>query len=80
MISRYAAMDARAREKLAVALLTTFLLGWIAVCLAIQAWQAHHHGYGGGITNRGHLPDEIVERFGGTPGMTKEELMELTNR
>lgn len=80
MIRRYADMDAPSREKLAVVLLTTFLLGWIAVCLVIQFWQVQHHGYGGGITNRGHLPDEVVERFGGTPGMTKEELMELTNR
>jgi hypothetical protein len=80
MIRRYASLDETAREKLAVILLTTFLLGWMAICLTIQFWQAHHHGYGSGITNRGHLPDEVVERFGGTPGMTKEELMELTNR
>lgn len=80
MIRRYASLDVAAREKLAVFLLTAFLLGWIAICLGIQFWQAHHHGYGTGITNRGHLPDEIVERFGGTPGMSKEELMELTNR
>ncbi|GAA0608098.1 hypothetical protein GCM10009547_07560 [Sporichthya brevicatena] len=80
MIRRYVDMDAPSREKLAVFLLTAFLLGWIGVCLIIQGWQINHHGYGSGITNRGHLPDEVVERFGGTPGMTKEELMELTNR
>ena len=80
MIRRYASLEAASREKLAVVLLTTFLLGWMAICLSIQFWQAHHHGYGSGLTNRHHLPDSVVERFGGTPGMTSDQLMELTNR
>lgn len=69
-----------AKEKLAVALLCTFLGGWIAISILIQVCQVHHYGYGGGIDNRGHLPASVSARYGAGPSVTKEELMKATNR
>lgn len=69
-----------AREKLAVALLTTFLLGWIGVSFTIQAFQIHDQGYGSGITNRGYLPDQIRVRYGVDAGTTPQQLMNETSR
>jgi hypothetical protein len=72
--------SARAREKLAVALLTTFLLGWIAVSLAVTAGQIHQAGYGSGITNRAHLPEQIKTRYNLPDATTPHEVMEATSR
>jgi hypothetical protein len=70
----------RAREKLAVILLTAFLFGWIGVSFTVQAFQIHGQGYGSGIVNRGHLPDQIRERYGAPPGTTPQQLMNETSR
>lgn len=72
--------NSRAREKLAVILLTTFLFGWIAVSFTVQALQIHDQGYGSGIVNRGHLPDQIRERYGAPAGTTPKQLMDETSR
>lgn len=69
-----------AREKLAVVLLTAFLLGWIGICITVQGLQIHDQGYGSGITNRQHLPDQIRDRYG-IPGVsTPQQLMNATSR
>lgn len=73
-------MEPRAREKLAIILVSVLLLGWLAVCTAIQIRQIIHHGYGSGITNRGHLPDEVRDYYDVGPDVSKEELMEMTNK
>jgi hypothetical protein len=70
----------RSREKLAVTLLTTFLLGWIAVSLAVTAGQINHAGYGSGITNRAHLPEQIKDRYNLPDATTPHEVMEATSR
>jgi hypothetical protein len=70
----------RSREMLAVALVTTFLLGWIGISLAVQVFQIHDQGYGSGITNRGHLPDQIRERYGVGKDTTPQQLMNETSR
>jgi len=70
----------RSREKLAVTLLTTFLLGWIALSLAVTAAQIDHAGYGSGITNRGHLPEQIKTRYHLPDAATPHEVMEATSR
>jgi hypothetical protein len=70
----------RAREKLAVALLTAFLLGWIGVSITVQAFQIHHNGFGSGITDRHHLPGEIRDRYHMENATTPEQVMEATSR
>ena len=70
----------RAREKLAVVLLCTFLFGWIGVCLGVTFLQIAHNGYGSGLSNRAHLPEQIKLRFGHPEATTPHELMELTSR
>jgi hypothetical protein len=70
----------RARERLAVALLCAFLFGWIGVCLGVTFLQIGHYGYGSGITNRTHLPDQVKVRFGHPEATTPHELMEATSR
>jgi hypothetical protein len=70
----------RAREKLAVALLSAFLLGWIGVSLTVQVFQIHDQGYGSGIANRGHLPDQIRERYGVDRIVSPQQLMNATSR
>lgn len=72
--------SARSREKLAVTLLTTFLLGWIALSLAVTAGQINHAGYGSGITNRAHLPEQIKSRYNLPDATTPHEVMEATSR
>ena len=72
--------NTRAREKLAVVLLSAFLLGWIAISLSITVAQIHHYGYGSGITNRGHLPAEIKVRFGHPDAITPKQLLKETSR
>jgi hypothetical protein len=70
----------RAREKLAVTLMTVFLFGWIGVSLGVQTLQIHQQGYGSGITNRGHLPDQIRDRYR-IPGITTpQQLLDATSR
>ncbi len=68
------------REKLAVVLLTAFLFGWIGVSLTVQALQIHQQGYGSGITNRQHLPDQIRDRYGVDGATTPQKLMGETSR
>ena len=70
----------RSREKLAVTLLTTFLLGWIAVSLAVTAGQIHQAGYGSGFSNRAHLPEQIKQRYDLPNAATPHEVMEATSR
>jgi hypothetical protein len=74
------AWSRRSREKLAVTLLCAVLFGWIGVCLGVTALQIHHNGYGSGITNRTHLPDQVKARFGHPEARTPHELMEATSR
>jgi hypothetical protein len=69
-----------ARERLAVILLTAFLLGWIGVSITVQALQIHDQGYGSGITNRHHLPDQIRNRYGAPGATTPQQLMDATSR
>jgi hypothetical protein len=70
----------RVREKMAVLLLTAFLFGWVGVCLTVQALQIHHQGYGSGIINRQHLPDQIRDHYD-IPGVTTpRQLMDATSR
>jgi hypothetical protein len=68
------------REKLAIALLSAFLFGWVGISLTVQAFQIHDQGYGSGVVNRGHLPDQIRERYGVPPGTTPHQLMNETSR
>ncbi len=70
----------RSREKLAVFLLSFFLFGWIAISIGITAVQINHYGYGSGITNRGHLPVEIKDRFNMPDATTPQQVMEATSR
>ena len=72
--------NARTKEKLAVVLMTAFLLGWIGVSLIILGLQISDQGYGSGITNRGHLPDQIRERYGIEGVTTPQQLMDATSR
>jgi hypothetical protein len=72
--------DQRTREKIAVALLTAFLLGWIGVSLVVQGLQIQHYGYGSGIVNRQHLPDQIKQKFHAPGNVTIDQLMQETNR
>jgi len=79
-VTRYAEMSQPAREKLGIILISVFLAGWISVSFGIQIYQGIHAGYGLGFTNRGHLPDEIRDRYDIGPDVTKEELSERTRR
>jgi hypothetical protein len=72
--------DTGAREKLAIALLIAFLFGWVGVSLTVQIFQIHDQGYGSGITNRGHLPVQIRERYGVDEHTTPQQLMDETSR
>lgn len=69
-----------ARMKLGVGLMTAFLLGWAGISFGIQAMQVVEQGYGSGIVNRRHLPDQIRERFRVGPDVTPQELMNMTSR
>ncbi len=72
--------DPRVREKAGVLLLTAFLFAWIGTCLTAQALQIHHQGYGNGISNRRHLPDQVRDRYD-MPGVTTpRQLMDATSR
>lgn len=70
----------RSREKLAVTLLSVFLLGWIALSLAVTTGQISLAGYGSGITNRAHLPEQIKQRYNLPNATTPHEVMEATSR
>jgi hypothetical protein len=70
----------RAREKLAVTLLCAVLFGWIGVCLTVSALQISHYGYGSGLSNRAHLPDQIKARFQMPDATSPHGLMEATSR
>jgi hypothetical protein len=70
----------QARMKLGVALLTAFLFGWAGISFGIQAMQVIDQGYGSGIINRHHLPDQVRERFRVGKDVTPDELMNMTSR
>ena len=76
----YAHLTPQAREKLAVFLMTAFLLGWIAVSMIVAIVQIGHYGYGSGITNRQHLPVEVKQEFGRPDAQTPQQLMNETSR
>ena len=70
----------RAREKLAIILMSAFLFGWIGIALTVAGLQIHDQGYGGGITDRHHLPDQIRDRYGFPNVSTPHQLMNATSR
>jgi hypothetical protein len=63
-----------------VAVLTAFLFGWVGISFSIQAMEAVHQGYGSGITNRHHLPDQVRDRFRVGKDVTPDELMNMTSK
>jgi hypothetical protein len=73
-------LSPQARMKLGVALLTAFLFSWAGISFGIQAMQVVNQGYGSGIINRRHLPDQVRERFHVGKDVTPEELMNMTSR
>jgi hypothetical protein len=57
-------------QKVAVALMLTFLVGYFAIVIGVQFGQGVRHGYGTGFSNNGHVPTQVLRRAhlpAGTP-------------
>jgi hypothetical protein len=71
--------DKRVRDqKIALGLLMTLCLGSFAAFIVIDVILAAHYGYGSGLTNRGHVPDEVAIAWGAQPGISAQELANRT--
>jgi hypothetical protein len=68
------------KEKLALQLMTSFLVGWIAVCMAVVGFQIVHYGYGSGIGDGNRLPEQVRYEFHRPDLTTPQQLMDATSR
>jgi hypothetical protein len=68
------------KEGFALKVMTSFLVGWIVVCLTIAGFQIVHHGYGSGIGDGNYLPPEVSRQFHREDLKTPQELMDATSR
>jgi hypothetical protein len=71
--------DKRVRDqKIALGLLMTMCFGTFAAFIVIDFILAAKYGYGSGLTNRKHVPDEVAIAWGAQPGISAEELADRT--
>jgi hypothetical protein len=68
------------KEKLALRVMTSFLVGWIVVSLVITGFQIHHQGYGSGIGDGNRLPEQVRYEFHRQDLTTPRQLMDATSR
>lgn len=67
-------------EALGIALMIAFLGGWITLAVILQVIQVRSHGYGGGIGDGGHVPQEVRAQLGVPADYTATQIMRATNR
>jgi hypothetical protein len=57
-------------QRIAVAAMLAFLIGYFAIVIGVQFAQSVRYGYGSGFSNQGHVPAQVLRRAhlpAGTP-------------